>query len=202
MNKKTETVGSLSLKARFDNTKVDPLDVGYAVNEGVDEQIQECIRIYNKKIDEDEFCICIVLASDPLIKGVVRRKFYAWPYLPSPRPSQAVLLYNKAKDQLVKRLWVLPNAGVMEKLYLATHVPDKYQLMKQWSMAFYDGKFWDFIRYQHDIKMLSEIEYLDANREKLIQAGCQHIQVPTAQPFDFSKIKVDQVINSNKSTLD
>jgi hypothetical protein len=196
-----ESVGALAYNAIRDSIRYDPLEIGHAVTDDMGVHIQECIRIYNKKIDEDEYCVCYVWADDPLIKGVRRRKFFGWPYLPSPRPDQGVFLYNKRKDSLEKRLWILPQAQVMEGLYLAQSVPAELVQMKQWSMAFYDGCFWQFIRKQHDIKMLSETEYLNANREKLIKAGCKQIDSTFADPFDFSKITANQIINTDQPLL-
>lgn len=195
-----ETVGALAYKATHDTTKYDPLDIGHAVNDDIGSQLQECIRIYSPKIDEDQFCVCFVWADDPLIAGVRRRKFYGWPYLPSPRPDQGVFLYNKRKDSLEKRLWILPKAQVMERLYMASSVPDGLKLMKGWCEAFYNGFFWQLIREQHRITLLSQLEYLDANREKLIKAGCNEFSPSNPDPFDFSKITVNKIVNS-KDTL-
>ena len=76
---------------------------------------------------------------------------------------------------------------------------DEWRAMKEWSDAFYQGIFWEFIRKQHNINMLSESEYLKANREKLIQAGCQEIKPGLTEPFDFTKITIDKVVNADNS---
>jgi hypothetical protein len=191
-----QTAGQLSLKASFDETKYDSLEVGHALTEDVAKELAECAHNHNKIFDEDRYCVGYVLAGDPLIKNVMRRKFFAMLYLPSPRPNQAVFLYNKRSDRFEKRLWVLPNAATMAELSELPIVSTAYRTMKAWSDAFFEGKFWPFIRKQHGIDMLSEIEYLKANREKLIKSGCKEVNPLLPQPFDFSKITVNKVVNA------
>src|ERR1043165_3910228 len=110
------TAGELSKKALNDNTKYNAIEVGHAMTDDIDSQLRLCIENYKNIIDEPEFCVVMVIAKDPLIKNAIRRKFYCWPYLPKPRPNQAVFLYNKALDKLTKRLWVLPCDMVMAEL--------------------------------------------------------------------------------------
>ncbi len=69
-------------------------------------------------------------------------------------------------------------------------VPKKYEEMQAWSVAFFKGTFWDFIRYQHDITMLSEHEYFLAHRQELIEAGCKIPPARFTEAFDFSKIEI------------
>ncbi len=197
-----ETVGAVAYKATHDTTRYDPLEIGHAVNEDIGSQIQECIRIYSPKIDEDEFCVCFVWADDPLIAGVRRRKFYGWPYLPSPRPDQGVFLYNKRKDSLEKRLWILPQAQVMEALYTSSFVPDELKLMQSWCRGFYEGYFWQLIREQQNITLLSQLEYSNAHREELIKSGSNEFTASEPYAFDFSKIAVNKVINSKDTLTD
>jgi len=195
---KRETVGALSVKASNDSTKYDALEVGHALVEdnSVEDGLRGSIELHKHKTSEKEFCVGYVIASDPLIRGVMRRKFFCWLYLPSPRPDQAIFLYNRELDHITKRLWVLPNASIMEKLYMKPHVPKEFITMKVWSEAFYDGHFWETIRKENNIDMLSEHEYLKANREKFIQAGCKEIQSSVSDPFDFSKVTVNEIVNT------
>jgi hypothetical protein len=198
---KGQTVGAASIKARSDTTRYDALEVGYALSEDVLKQLWQCVENHLHIIDEPEFCIVMVLADDPLIKGVMRRKFYAWPYLPSPRPRQSVFLYNRNREDLV-RLWILPTAEVMSILSESTFVERKWQTMKLWSDAFFEGTFWETIRRQHKINLLSEHEYSEANREKLIQAGCKYLKPGLSNPLDFAKIASEKIVNSKTSLLD
>lgn len=192
---KRPTAGELYLKASQDTTAYDSLEVGHALTEDIIKQLEECIKVHNELFNEDEYCIVMQLASDPLLKGCMRRKFYGWLYLPKPRPNQTVFLYSKKQHKILKRLWVLPHVLAMETLYETAGVTEKYKTMKQWSQAFYDGTFWPFIRKQHNISMLSQDEYLDVNREVLIKSGSQHFQSAGSQPFDFSKITTNQVVD-------
>lgn len=195
--KKRMTAGEMSLKAAYDENKYDSLEVGHALTEDIAKELAECVRRHNPIFDEEKYCVGYVIAADPLLKNVMRRKFFAMLYLPSPRPNQAVFLYNKVFDRFEKRLWVLPNPATMAELSEMPVVSKDYALMKAWSDAFFEGRFWQFIRKQHDIDMLSEIEYLKANRDKLIKSGCKEIQSPLSQSFDFSKIATNKVVNPN-----
>lgn len=185
----------LSRKAFADNTRYEAREVGLAITENDDEHARTAIENYKPIYDEDEFCVVLVNSGDPMIKNLIRRKWYCWLYLPKPRPDQAVFLYNKKLDRITKRLWVLPNALRMSQLTSLESVVEKeHELMRAWSVAFFNGTFWEFIRWQHKIDMLSESEYLTKHRDELIKAGCQ---VPTSlitDPFDFSKIHIKELI--------
>jgi len=191
------TAGELSKKALSDTTKYDALEVGHAMADDIGAEIRKSIEIYKPMIGEKEFCVVMVIASDPLIKNLIRRKFYCWPYLPSPRPNQAVFLYNKDKDDITKRLWVLPSAAVMAELAGTSIVVHKrYQTMQAWSVAFFKGTFWEYIRHEHGIDMPSEQEYLLAHREELVKAGCKESETRVSEPFDFSKVAIEKIVDT------
>lgn len=212
------TAGEISNKALKDNTKYDALEVGHAMMDDITPELRKCIENHKKIIDEDEFCIVMLISKDPLIHNLIRRKFYAWPYLPKPRPNQAVFLYNKIVDKITKRLWVLPSDVVMAELHSLTHVDKRYKTMKAWSDAFYKGwkfvkdekdspgkfintdpfHFWHFVRKDQGITLPSEHEYFLHHRDELIQAGCK---VPTAfdtEPFDFGKISIKKIVDTQE----
>lgn len=196
------SAGDLSKKAYADTTKYDALEVGHAMTDDVMGEIRKCIELHNPIFNENEYCIVRVIATDPLISNVKRFKYYGWMYLPSPRPNQAVFLYNKAKNSL-RRLWVLPSAVVMAELAGTDIIVHKrYETMQAWSVAFFKGTFWEFIRHQHGIDMLSESEYLSAHRDELIQAGCKVPGTNVADPFDFSKVAIEKVIDTQEASLD
>lgn len=205
--KKRKTAGELSKEALSDNTKYDALEVGHAMADDIGDHIYEAARNYHDMIDEDEYCVVMVVAKDPLLKNLIRRKFYCWLYLPSPRPNQAVFLYNKRLQKITKRLWVLPSDMAMAELATLSVVHPRYKTMQAWSVAFFEGKFWEYIRYEHNIKMLSEKEYLLEHREELIKAGCKVPDSPRSEPFDFSKVQVQNIVDTQtavgeKSVLD
>lgn len=191
----------LSKKALRDNTKYDAREIGYAQLDDIERGLRECIELHRNIIDEPEFCIVFVLAKDPLIKNLTRRKFYAWPYLPSPRPDQTVFLYNKALDKITKRLWVMPRAEVMAELATKFVTNEIDQRQQAWSIAFFKGTFWEYIRHEHGINMLSEHEYFLAHREELIQAGCKIPDSSFSEPFDFSKIAIKQVVDAQEAAI-
>lgn len=198
---KRETVGALAVKAANDSTRYNVTDIAHALTDDIAKELMICAHRHRDIFDEEEYCVGYVIASDPLIKGVMRRKFFAYLYLPSPRPDQTVFLYSKRWDRFTKRLWTLPNYITMAELSEAPSVDAKYKDMKGWCDAFYSFKFWQYIRKQHGIKMLSESEYLNANREKLIQAGCQEVKSPLADSFDFTKIKIDKIVDTKMASL-
>lgn len=200
---KKETAGQLANKALADTTRYDALEVAYAFSEDTEKELYKAVRNYEDKIEENEFCVVMVLASDPLIHNLKRRKFYCWPWLPQPRPNQAVFLYNKAKGKIIKRLWVLPCAETMAILTESgLTVGNDYHLMRVWSYAFFNGNFWNVIRSQHDIKMLSQEEHFELHREELIQAKKDNPELFTPEPFDFSKISCGKVDNAEKVISD
>lgn len=195
------SAGELSKKALSDTTKYDALEVGHAMTDDIEKHLYDSINTYRNMIDEKEFCVVMVIAKDPLIKNVVRRKFYCWQYLPSPRPNQAVFLYNKHLDRITKRLWVLPSDMVMAELASLAIVDKQYKKMQAWSIAFFEGKFWEYIRYEHDIDMLSEHEYFLQHREELIKAGCKPIDSSFSEPFDFDKVYIKKVIDTQEALI-
>lgn len=138
-------------------------DLGYAISDDLDEQVSECIQKHINTFAKPEFCVVMQLAKDPLLVTVVRRKFYAWPYLPSPNPSQSVWLY---KDGRVRFLWALPDALTMIRLTETTLIDPAYQRMKEWSDWYYNQSFWKNIRDQHKIDMLAEWEFNRRNRKQ------------------------------------
>jgi hypothetical protein len=191
------TAGELSHKANADTTKYDALEVGHALSDDIGEHLRQCIENHKHIIDENEFCIVMVIAKDPLIHNLMRRKFYAWPYLPKPRPNQAVFLYNKQLDRITKRLWVLPSDMVMAELAGTNVIVDKrYATMQAWSVAFFKGTFWEYIRHEHNINMLSEHEYFLTHREELIKSGCKIPDSGFTEAFDFDKIQAKKVVDS------
>lgn len=208
------SAGELSKKALSDKTKYNALEVGHALADEIMPQLRICIENHKAIIDENEFCIVMLIAKDPLITNLMRRKFYAWPYLPKPRPNQSVFLYNKGLDKITNRLWILPSDAVMAELHELIRVDKRYQTMKAWSDAFYKGwkynkktkefynsdpfYFWNFIRADQKIDMPSEYEYFLKHRDELIKAGCK---IPTASdtdPFDFSKIHINKIVDTQE----
>ncbi len=196
------TAGELSQKAYSDKTKYDSLEVGHAMAEDIGIHLRETIEKHRPIFDEKEFCVVMIIAKDPLISNLTRRKFYCWPYLPSPRPNQAVFLYNKHLDKITKRLWVLPSAVVMAELAGSQIVVNKrYATMQAWSVSFFKGTFWEYIRHEHKIDMPSEHEYFLAHREELIKAGCKVPDSTYSDPFDFSKIAIEKIVDTKTALI-
>lgn len=192
----------LSRQALADNTKYDPRELADAWTADVTQELYKSILEHKSQIEEwatDEICVGYVIGDDPLLVNLRRRKFFCWPYLLSPRPNQSVFLYNKKLDKITKRLWVLPDARTMA--ILATEgltVKKHHKNMKRWSLSFFRGTFWEDIRKEHGIKMLSQQEFDALNREELIKAGLEDGKPRLPQPFDFSKISCTDVGDPTK----
>lgn len=196
-NATTKIASELSKKAYSDTTTYKAMEVAIASTEKIEDELRKVIDLYKDRIDEPEFCVIYVLATDPLIKNLIRRKFYCWPWLPSPRPNQTVFLYNKAKDAITKRLWVLPNAMTMAEIASPGLIVDKaYKSMQSWSRSFFKGTFWKDIRKQHKIKLLSQEEWFELHKSELAQAVLDDPDLLIPKPFDFSKITANDVGNS------
>lgn len=196
-----KTAGELSKEALYDKTKYNALEVGHYMAEDIEKHLYESIAKHKNIIDETEFCVVMVIAKDPLISNLIRRKFYCWPYLPKPRPNQSVFLYNKGADRIIKRLWILPSDMVMAELASNIIVDKKYQTMQAWSVAFFEGNFWEYIRYEHKIDMPSEHEYFLKHRQELIDAGCKVVDPRLRESFDFSKIAVEKIIDTQQAVI-
>lgn len=195
-----KTAGELSQKANRDNTKYNAIEVGHALADDIMPHLEEAIKNHYNLFDENEFCVVMIIAKDPLIPNLMRRKFYCWPYLPKPRPNQAVFLYNKALDRITKRLWVLPSDMVMAELAGTSIIVNKrYQTMQAWSVAFFKNTFWEYIRHESGIDMLSEHEYFLAHKEELIKAGCNVPDSNSSEAFDFSKIHIKNVVDTQEA---
>jgi hypothetical protein len=211
---KKKTAGELSLKAAADNTVYDPLEVGYALTDGVVEQLMICAKKHESLFDEDEFFLGLFIASDPLIKNLRRHKYAAFLFMPMPRPEQSVYIYNR-HSQKIKRLWSLPSAFVMATISNMPFVAPQWQLTKSWCDAFFYGwkpiiengkvirienttphHFHNLIRKQNNIFHYNEKEYLDSHRQELIQAGNQDMNSTTPDAFDFSKVTIEHIIDT------
>jgi hypothetical protein len=192
-----QTAGQLSNKAISDKTDYNLLELGHAIVAGITDELRNIIETYKTMINEKEFCVCRQKSTDPMICPLLRYKYYCWPYLPSPRPDQNVFLYNREKDEITMRLWTLPSAARMAQLASTMSlVPKEYQEMQAWSVAFFKGTFWEYIRHQHKINMPSEHEYFLQHREELIKAGCKIPDSSYSEPFDFSKINIKKIVDT------
>ena len=196
-----KTAGELSLKAQSDSHVYDPLELGYALTDKVVENLFECAQKHEKIFDEPEFFVVLQRASDPLIKGVMRQKFYGDIYLPDPRPEQSVYIYYKA-TQKMRRLWSLPSAKVMAIISEMPYVDKKWQKTKAWCDAFFNKCFWELIRKENNFSHLSRYEYINLHRDELVKAGCDDSPTGVSKPFDFSKIQIDHIVDTKTARSD
>lgn len=197
----------LSKKALSDTSRYDPLEVAHASLDDTTAELFKCAEMHadNKWFaHSDEFCVAIFFTEgDPLIKNLRRQKFAAFPYLPDPRPQQAVFLFRKS-TQTVKRLWCLPNAATMAIVSETQVVAKQWQTTKQWSDAFFNKQFFELIRKQNKIKLGDRHWYMQMMKEKIrseldssefLKLFGDEIEGSLPDPFDFSKISVQEVID-------
>jgi len=187
------TAGALSLKASGDLHTYDPLEIAHGMTDKVIQGISECIEAHENIFGEDEFFVILQRASDPLIQNVMRQKFYADLFMPEPRPEQMVCLYSRRTLE-VKRLWSLPNAKVMAIISEMPWVDQKWVNTKYWCDAFFSGQFFERIRDQYKIDHLSRREYLDANREKIVESRSDDLQSPFAKSRNRFEVGINEIV--------
>jgi hypothetical protein len=198
---KRKTAGELSLIASRDSSKYESMEIAMALTKDIEEQLYICANRHNAVFAEEEYCIGYVLATDPLIRNVMRRKFFAMLYLPSPRPSQTIFLYNKLSGVITKRLWCLPNAATMAELSECKVVHPSWRKMKGWCDAFYKLKFWPYIREESGCTLPSELEYLNRHRKELIAASPNQVNPLFTESLDPVQAMINKVVHSDNIVL-
>lgn len=196
-----KTAGALALKAKSDSQVYDPLELGYALTDKVMDNVLECAHRHSTIFDEPEYFIVLQRASDPLIAGVMRQKFYGDLYLPDPRPEQSVFLYNKI-TQKIKRLWSLPSAKVMAIISEMKTVAPQWRNTKIWCDSFFNKCFWEQIRKENNFNHLSRYEYINSHREELVKAGANDSLTGNSEPFDFGKIQIEHIVDTKTARTD
>ena len=200
MKRRRKTAGEQSLKALSDSTKYNGIEVAEAQLVNIPTDALSLARKVSNRIGENEFFVVMLRIGDPLLINLKRQQLHIELFLPSPRPEQAVFLYNKCTDT-IKFIWSLPPAKVMAAISEATIVAKKWKKTKIWCDAFFSLSFWHIIRKMNNFDHLSEIEYLQLHREELIQAGCQESRPVDSDPFDFSKIMTNKVISPQDTLI-
>lgn len=206
-----ETVGAQTLKAAADTTKYDPLELGHALTDDLYDQLCICADTHDALIEKnplckeifhpDQYCIVAMLATDVLIPSVIRRKITALPFIPDPRPSMAVFLYNR-HTQKFRRLWSLPNAKAMASLSTLDIVDRKWTQSKSWCDAFYEGTFFEYIKADNpDLKILPQPEWISVNHKKFIKPTSDSVDPLAAQTLDPTQVAVNKVIDSLDSFI-
>jgi hypothetical protein len=201
------TAGQLVQKAAQDTTKYDALEVGEALADEVLKNVWECVDKHIPILGVSQFCVVMLMCDDHVLVNAKRRKFYAWPFLPSPRPRQTVFHYDGNTDT-ISRLWSLPTEKMMAVLSETTGVAKEWEDTKRWVDAFYapfEGSkttFHQFIRSQSGVNMMSEKEYCKTLAGNKVSSEA-HDQIDTLLPetFDFFKPFEPKVVNSSKAIL-
>lgn len=161
----------------------------------VDKQVWECFKRHEYTFDTEFFCVVMLYASDCAVKAMVRRKFYAWPFLPQPRCSQTVW-YCKRGVGPIKMLWALPASDTLATLATLVTVHKDYRNMQRWARWIYEPGFYERIRKEAHIPMLSEEEHLDIVRKKDPKPVTEDLGPTPTNPIDSIKFAAQEVADS------
>jgi len=192
------TAGEAEDKIRQDRTVYKAMEVAEAACHDIMQEVEKCASSHHDIIEDSEFFVIMLIGDDNVLKTVTRRKFYAYHYLPQPRPNQSVWMYSKASRSLMF-IWALPEPMTMAALSTMMAVDPAYQNMKMWSDWFYSGKFSQHVR-KHFQKpdWLTEGEYLAANRAELSQAVLDKDSRLGTNPLDSTNVDVQNLIDACK----
>ena len=200
MRKGRKTAGELSVQAARDTSRYDTKDLGLGMIDTIEKGVWECINAHDDFFDIPQFCVVMLTCDDSILKNAKRLKFYAWPFLPKPRPRQTVFLYHKATDK-IQYLWSLPTAEAMTALSTLLVVKPEYKRMKTWCDAFYTGTFHDVIRQQANITLPTEDEYSAKLRSEKPHSGTDLVDAFFPESFDFFKPFEGQKIVDTKDVV-
>lgn len=200
--KRKKTAGQLEAQARADQTKYRADEIAEAACADIGDHVMECAKKHHNIIDEDEFFVVMLLGSDPILVTVTRRKFYAWPFLPEPRPQQSVWHYRKSTQEL-QLLWALPDADAMAMLSNMIAPAPQYRNMKLWSDWFFSGTFPAWVRkHHHQPEWLTEKEFLSVNSAELTNASMDSsdaLRSKAPEVPEVNGVEVANAINSVRS---
>lgn len=180
------TAGEKANKALKDDTKYDGWDLASEWSKSILPEVWKCVDIHKPICPDKEFCVVMVYADDCLIKNCIRRKFYAWPWMPKPRPRQTVWLYRRDADD-IQGLWCLPNAETMAHLATDTDIPKDYKNLAFWCRAYFNGNFAQEIRRAFNIKLQTEEEHNKPFLTDLVKSDPYNLIGEGPDAFDFSK---------------
>lgn len=196
------TAGEAEKKIREDRTVYKAMEVAEAACHDIMQQVEICADTHHHIIDEPEFFVVMLLGDDSVLKTVTRRKFYAYPFLPSPRPNQSVWAYYK-KSKSLQFLWALPEPMTMAALSTMTAVDPAYRNMKMWSDWFYSGRFSHYVReFFHKQHWVTEKQYLRAHSAKFIEAMKNRDSRLGADTTNSLDVDVQKLIDARKTGSD
>lgn len=197
-----ETAGALANKA-LSNDNQDGWDLAREWTKTVIPEVWKCIDIHKPICQDKEFFVIMLYADDCMIPNCIRRKFYAWPWMPKPRPRQSVWLYRKETDD-IQGMWSLPNAELMARLATDDHskIPKEYTNLAVWCRSFFKGTFPQDIRKFYKIDLLTEEEYNSRFLPELVQPVQNNLFGEGPDAFDFeAALTGKNVINSGETTF-
>ena len=179
-----ETAGALANRA-LKNDSQDAWDMAKEWTKDIIPEVWKCIDMHKPICPDKEFCVVMLYADDSLIPNCIRRKFYAWPWMPKPRPRQTVWLYRKESDD-IQGLWSLPEAETMARLATDGNIPKEFTNLARWCRSYFRWTFSRDIRKEYRIDLLTEEEYNARFLPDFTQPVHNNSVADLPNTFDFS----------------
>lgn len=202
---KRKKAGQLNAELRKETCPYEAGEVVQEMTKDIPEQLYQCARNHREVIDEPEYCVIMLLRKEPHLENIIRHLYFAWPYMPKPRPDQSVFIYNKAKDSL-DLLWTLPPAHALAMLSEMQVVDQGYFNMKKWCDLYWDelkGKrVWaEEIRKWTGCKLETEDEFLKAHSEELAKLSLNFPDSGGSDSLNFTVVDGQKVSDGAEPTV-
>lgn len=172
MKKTTAQINNENLK---DTTNYDAMEIAEQGVNTLEKQLQIAIDRGRQQFSENVFSVIMLFKQDPRQTTVLKRVFTASPFMPKPRPDQAVWVYNRITDKLTF-MWSLPNAHITSCLSVMLAPPKYWQRTATWCRAFFEGRLVDLIRKETGITLETEREFLRSHREELAKMASNNVE--------------------------
>lgn len=164
-----KTTAQISNELMKDRTKYKSMEVAEQQLLSLPKQLEELIERAEKELEEDTFALVMILKKDFRMPYVVKRIFFYSAFLPKPMPDQAVWVYNR-KTQKLTFMWSLPEPEGCAYLSYMVQVDPKWKRTADWCKGYFNKTLIDQRRKETGVKLETESEFLELNRNKLTNA--------------------------------
>lgn len=152
-----------------DSTKYKSMEVAEQQLLSLPKQLEELIERAEQELDEDVFALVMILKKDFRMAYVVKRIFFYSAFLPKPMPDQAVWVYTKSTGKL-EFMWSLPEPECCVYMSHMIQIDPKWKRTSDWCRGYFDKTLIDQRRKETGVKLETESEFLELNRNKLTNA--------------------------------